>query len=273
MRAFGIGCLALSLAVTPLLAAMSAMASEPEASQVFAGVPDRRIVGFSEDGRYFAFEIFGIDEYSSSPFAEMLVLDTSSNTIVAGFPMREVAWAANARADEIEALLRVPPDQMLASVRAMLGTAAGPELAALGVRATDNRVGRSLVANPATEIATEVEFVLEANFPLDRTGFRLRVENVELPADAPGLETCTALRGPFMAPALTLRDAEGTVVSAWQEDAVPEDRACRDHYVIHDVVLHEANGVAVVILRTFWPGFEGPSVRYTAIALPVRFGM
>src|SRR4029450_2112606 len=50
---------------------------------------ERAIIGFSPDGRYFAFEQFGVQDGSGFPYAEIFVVDLIANQWVKGSPFRE----------------------------------------------------------------------------------------------------------------------------------------------------------------------------------------
>ena len=45
-------------------------------------------LGFSEDGRYFAFEEYGIQDGSGFPYANITILDTAADKWAAGSPFR-----------------------------------------------------------------------------------------------------------------------------------------------------------------------------------------
>jgi predicted secreted protein len=47
-----------------------------------------RVIGFSEDGRYFAFETYGLQRGSGLPFAKLFVVDLDRDARVQGSPIR-----------------------------------------------------------------------------------------------------------------------------------------------------------------------------------------
>ena len=53
-----------------------------------ADAADRAIIGFSADGRYFAFEEFGIQDGSGFAYANIFVLDLEDDKWVEGSPVR-----------------------------------------------------------------------------------------------------------------------------------------------------------------------------------------
>jgi predicted secreted protein len=52
---------------------------------------ERAIIGFSPDGRYFAFEQYGVQDGSGFPFSEIFIVDLDANQWVKGSPFREKA--------------------------------------------------------------------------------------------------------------------------------------------------------------------------------------
>jgi predicted secreted protein len=58
----------------------------------------RDIIGFSPDGRYFAFEQHGIQDGSGFPYAEIFVIDAAEDRWVPGTPIRKRADDEKAKA-------------------------------------------------------------------------------------------------------------------------------------------------------------------------------
>ena len=48
---------------------------------------ERAVVGFSPDGRYFAFEQYGVQDGSGFPYSEIFVIDLNANKWVKGSPV------------------------------------------------------------------------------------------------------------------------------------------------------------------------------------------
>src|SRR5690606_1891155 len=64
-------------------------------------------IGYSEDGRYFAFEQFGIQDGSGFPYSEIFLIDLDTDDFVGGSPFRaridtEMAQLADARSEAVE---------------------------------------------------------------------------------------------------------------------------------------------------------------------------
>lgn len=96
-------------------------------TQAAACYPQRRILGFSPDGRYFAFEQFGTVDCggSDNSFSKIIVIDTHKNRFVKGTPFHTIIYGTvNARREtrkKAEVLLKSlkiePKYRVLASTR------------------------------------------------------------------------------------------------------------------------------------------------------------
>src|SRR4051794_37720082 len=69
---------------------------------------ERAVIGFSPDGRYFAFEQYGIQDGSGFPYSDIFVVDLNANSWVKGSPFRqkvedEGALVSHARAKAAKA--------------------------------------------------------------------------------------------------------------------------------------------------------------------------
>ena len=249
------------LALSMIAAAVPTLASPPFSDPLRAGHPAREIIGFSEDGRYFAFEVYGYEPVASSPFAERYVLDTQTNEMVGGSPFRKNLWGMETY-DDFEPPAELPPGGLLEVVRADIEADAASALEAFGVAAG---TGNLVVTNLPTEIARSAEFVTSGGYPLRTIGMRIELE--EFVAGLVEPDGCPSAFGPLAGVALTLRDVDGVVIDEWRDDKIPSHRFCPIHYLISDVVLSPDSTVAVVILTLAWPFLEGSEARYTAIAL------
>jgi predicted secreted protein len=51
----------------------------------------REVIGFSPDGRYFAFEQYGVQDGSGFAYSDIMVIDATSDAWVVGTPVRKRA--------------------------------------------------------------------------------------------------------------------------------------------------------------------------------------
>ena len=76
-----------------VLAFLLLLAVPPASAREQSDAPDAEIIGFSADGRYFAFEQFGYDSVSDSLSAAIFVVDRATNRQADGFPFGVVPEA------------------------------------------------------------------------------------------------------------------------------------------------------------------------------------
>ncbi len=106
-------------------------------SIAFAGdAASRKILGFSPDGRYFAFEQYGVQDGSGFPYAEVFVIDTEEDKWVAEGPVRK-------RIDDEKATL--------AEARKAASAAARPQIETYDV----SEDGERLASNPRAELSAD----------------------------------------------------------------------------------------------------------------------
>lgn len=238
----------LVLAIAAFFAVISAAAAGDYA--------DREIIGFSADGRYFAFEEYGMQDGSGFPYSNIYLIDTTTDSWVSGTPVRVRLDNENATVEDARAQAR-----------------AGAS-AALSSRGVDVP-GRLLVSNPLTEIVPDP---LVAEFQTFAYSPRVSETNLLTINEYPlYLKTCDFGLGDTMGFELTLRTVTGEMRTLHHDDTIPASRACPIGYGISDVVAFDGgpNGdvVLIVILNVFQIGFEGPDRRFIAIAtsIPAAF--
>lgn len=206
---------------------------------------DRLIIGFSPDGAYFAFEEYGIQDGSGFPYASIYVIETATDSWVAGTPIR-------IRIDDETATLQ--------SVRDQAYDQAGPILNSLGI----GLPGRHLLSNPLTELGDHrnVAFLVRAFSPLQTTGWSLTVQERALPTDCPDLGQL------IVGFDLWLTSPEGETLQLNHDERIPESRNCPVGYGAADVFAFDRpdRTILIILLNMFTIGFEGPDRRYLAIA-------
>ncbi|MGI9464287.1 MAG: DUF2259 domain-containing protein [Aestuariivirgaceae bacterium] len=212
---------------------------------------ERRIIGFSPDGKWFAFEQFGIQDGSGYPYHDVFVIDLVNDKWALGTPVR-------VRIDTEAATQH--------QVRNQARSKAAPTLAKLKI--IDQ--GRILASNPVTETASDarqIRFLLHMNVSGPKYQYRLKLE--EFPASAEQL--CKDLGADGKAFALSLAYGENPASEVYRDkDTVPKSRGCATGYTVADVVVAGNVGRPkqfVVLVHVFAYGFEGPDSRF--IAIPV----
>jgi len=219
-----------------------------------ADVARFRNLGFSPDGRYFAFIEYGVQDGSGFPYANAFVIDLDHDKW-AGSPVRVVtrreahhAWEARG-----EALARIEPLMRQSEIDELLN-------------------GRVLFHAPpweGLEPAIRARFVLWRHQLGDpRHTYDLRLSTFPLPGGdcLPG--TVASARG-FALDVMAMDSGNG--LRLYADKKVPASRHCVISYAI-DRVIHfrPAKGKprTVVVVRYGYFGFEGLDERY--LAVPVQ---
>jgi predicted secreted protein len=239
----------------PGLARLAAMLFALCAGPALAG--DRAVAGFigySGDGRYFAFEEFGVQDGSGFAYSRIYIVDLPADEWVAGSPYEATADDANwdrplhevraeamaKAAPKLEALQIVEPAEVLV----MLGD---------GVRGEDGKA--MAFANPSWGPPGSTE----------DAEFRLSLET--FPADSP--QDCLAYIGEKgLGYALTY-EANGTTVELHRDNGMlPNSRGCPVDYRLYAVLERfQSGGDRVAIISVYPFGFEGPDRRFLAVPL------
>lgn len=215
---------------------------------------ERAAIGFSPDGRYFAFEQYGVQDGSGFPYSEIFVIDLDANQWVKGSPFR-------ARIEDEAALV--------SSVRAKAAKSAASLIGQLKTA----EAGDALAAQLPTQAVADrhrIGFDPYYQSQTSQKGDRFTLSLDFVPFAAP--ESCYAEDGKQMGFRLTLKDNEsGTEKEVHKDAAIPSSRYCPRDYDISDVIAYRpSSGEArqVALIGVYTPGFEGVNRRF--IAVPFR---
>lgn len=207
------------------------------------------LIGYSEDGRYFAFEEFGIQDGSGFPYSTIYVLDLPADKWVSGSPFR-------ARLEDEGNLpeARREAQRLASGTIDSLGIAQPAHYVALngdGEPHDGTSLDYGTVGYQPGEVLDERRLVLET-FPA-----------------TPGID-CSILAEPPLGYALTL-EAEGRTRELHRDgNKLPASRGCPTAYRLYGLVTVGDFGgprspVAIVSVYPF--GFEGPDRRFLAVPL------
>lgn len=217
---------------------------------------ERAVIGFSPDGRYFAFEQYGVQDGSGFPYAEIFVVDLDANQWVKGSPFRQRL------------------DDELAPVSAARASAAKAASSLLGKLKT-TEPGKMLAAQLPTQAVADRHRIGFDPFYLSQTnqkGDRYTLKLDLVPFAAP--ESCYAEDGKQMGFKLTIKDNEsGQEKEVHKDISIPSSRYCPRDYDISDVITYRpASGTSrqVALIGVYMRGFEGVNRRNIAVpfALP-----
>ena len=212
---------------------------------------ERAVIGFSPDGRYFAFEQYGIQDGSGFPYSEIFVVDLDANNWVKGSPFREKVEDEGA---------------LVSTARAKAAKAASALIAELKIA----EPGEVLASNPPTEASPErhrlsFDAFYLSQFDQPADGYTLKLDL--MPFAAP--ESCYAEDGKQMGLALTITDKAKNASKEIHKDAsIPSSRYCPRDYDIADVIAYRSYKTSdrhVALIGVYTPGFEGVNRRFIAV--------
>ncbi len=239
-----------SKVATLTLAALCMMGALGLSASTFAGdASTATALGFSSDGKSFAYIEYGYQDGSGFPYAAVKFLDVAKNTYAA--PTVSVVKeneSANARQVRYEALLK-----------------ARPALSKLGI--SKGNIGELLASRKLTDLSSEsTSKVRFSRHPIIRgltsTEFELSLEE-----KAARSTRCVMGESPVMMK-LTLKNVSSSKSIELQNDtALPMSRGCVKGYRIQDVIAREeGDREVIVLLNIFTTGFEGDDSRTIAVS-------
>lgn len=206
---------------------------------------ERRIIGFSANGAYFAYEQFGVQDGSGFPYSDIFILNIANDTWAGGSPFRT-------RLDD--------DTQGVNAARAANANMAASAIASLGISTS----GTLLAANPITESGADPLQVRFRPTPYFDTEWQLDMS--EFPLTASG---CSGFEADIRGFSLTLTMEDGQPPRKLHQDhSIPSSRKCPLNYGISDVILNGSYNMTsqlIVLVRVLSVGFEGPDLRYIAI--------
>lgn len=207
-------------------------------------------LGYSGDGRYFAFEQYGIQDGSGFPYSEIFLIDLDTDSFAGGSPFR-------ARVDEDGAGLGEARQQAIAAASSALVS--------------------HEIFTPARIIALngdgEAGEGLALTYGVPGFGFADIIDEHTLSLEifkAPTSQQCVDWFGEEPMGYALLRETEGVTTEIHRDTRIPASRNCAITYKFYGVTLPFAaydNASAVAVLSVWSHGFEGPDRRF--IALPV----
>lgn len=212
-----------------------------------AGVKaDLHILGFSSDGRYFAFEDSGYYDAIEGYWSKIQIVDAASDTLAH-------APFSTSHPNELAKTPTVP----LETTRAENIKKATPTLRALGVKLNDT--------GEAPKISFPDNDHRKGQFKLSGTAYELRLSTKDFPSPE-----CYLGEQHSLGFKLILAEAHGQR-TLHDDDHVPRsrgDKGCVLGYTLGKV--YAKGKYLVVILDTRVPGFEGDSLDHLAVTAKLK---
>jgi predicted secreted protein len=214
------------------------------AQAMAADAADRAIIGFSSDGRYFAFEEFGTYDGSGAPYSNIYVLDLEKDAWVEGSPIR----VGRGEGD----------DRSLYEARREALTLAAPLIDKYGTV----EPGRLLASNAVgEEVSDPHTMVFKAYHNLSKLWtIKLTHLDIEVPPHCQSMPVVKAF-------ALSVSIEDKDPVEFYRDKTLPESRGCPESYRLADVIApaEGSKGKAVVLIHKLTFGFEGRDARFMAV--------
>lgn len=212
-----------------------------------------RPIGFSPDGKVFAFEEFGVQDGSGFPYANRFYIDTETDSYLDGTPVR-------VRIDDEAATV--------GAARAKAAAEAAP-IEAASKAAADPGVFAAF--SPPTERGNDESFLRyqdAAITPYPFPGGAYAVELSQKPLKPPA--ECEALDVPIQGFMLQMKEKAGHAAELYLhiDDDIPASRNCPLSYAIGGAMTHanpDATTTHAILVLVRSVGFEGPNGRWIAV--------
>ena len=209
------------------------------------------ILGYSPDGKVFAFEEYGQQDGSGFAYSSIFFLDITADKFLAGTPIR----------------VRIDDEESIAKIRGIARAKAGPLIDQY--RLTENP-GVMVAYNPPSEVDSDPHKVRYYPYLSAQPGGLTNTLELKT-RDFPPSQDCLNMTGSYVGFTLTLTEYQAQpfdkVLHA--DSTVPKSRNCPNEYRIGAVVSSEAaeaTPIAMIMVGSF--GFEGNDRRW--IAVPIQ---
>ncbi len=213
-------------------------------------------LGFSGDGKYLAFEQFGIADGVGEAYAELHLIDVEKNAyavpVFAQYPDGETARSEQAENEE----------QAIDFARQVNLQAARADMEKLKLQETSK--GQQVIAHPLSDLSADpFEVRFTPHLPLAGHAydeFILDLQETELKQDCYALGNAKIFN-------LKIRRADQTAAQATilqADKRLPKSRTCPLGYRIAYVYVYREKYLAV-FLHMLLPGFEGHDMRYLVV--------
>ena len=209
------------------------------------------ILGFSKDGKVFAFEEYGVQDGSGFPYANRYYIDTATDALLPKTPVR-------VRLDDEKASLADAREKAGRDAQGLTG------LADTELRAN---TGDTVAANPITELSADkfkTTFNPRPVFPPMDEPLTVQLQEIDVPRPdkCPEPEMYKGFR-------LTIQQGASTDIRTLHEDkSIPSSRNCPQGYSIGAVqtfYLPDGKPALAILIAVRSIGFEGPDYRWLAV--------
>ncbi len=230
------------------------------------------VLGFSADGRYFAFEQYGEQDGSGTLHSAITAIELAGDRLVKGMPVEAIIDPDDPR------LGKEPRDKQLADIRAKAAADAAATLQQLGIS-----VAGQMVASVRDSRARQMLHPEHV-----KTAMKAVVGAVTLPADRFGPDTRLVLREFDIALprcnglvsgehpngfGLTLERKGRPTIHLSRDQTIPPARRCPERYGLAEVHAHalpDGTTALAVVIQYFNLVSHGPDRRFLVVTGRVR---
>lgn len=225
------------------------------------------VLGFSADGRYFAFEQYGEQDGSGSIYSTITAIEIAGDRLAKGMPVAAIMDPDN------PSLGKEPREKQLADIRAKAAADAGAVLSQLGIAVAGHMVAsvrdsraRSILQPEQVKTAQNA-VVAAITLPADRFGPDTRLMLREFDIALPRCKDLVSGEHPNGF-GLTLERKGRPTIHLRRDQTIPESRGCPEKYGIAEAHAHplpDGSMALAVIIQYFYTAFEGPDRRFIVV--------
>jgi len=218
-------------------------------SPVMAGdAASLEVLGFSENGKVFAFEEYGVQDGSGFPYANRFYIDTATDKFLSATPIRVLIEDENATTDKARA-----------------------QAAELGTKIADDadlERGFTAAANAITELSADPHqfvFLPRPEFPPIDDQVAIKLEEIDFPT----IKNCFGGETPKGFRILKLdpnKPGDSQILA--DDKSIPDSRGCPLGYRLGAVQTFFPKGspaLLAILIAVERVGFEGPDHRWIAV--------
>jgi len=230
------------------------------------------VLGFSADGRYFAFEQYGEQDGSGSFYSTVTAVEVAGDRLIKGMPVTAIMDPDDPK------LGKEPRDKQLADIRAKAAADAAAMLRQLeisepGVMVAWSRDARARAMLDSEQVKTVSKAtVMTVMLPPERFGIDARLVLREFDIALPRCKDLVSGEHPNGF-GLTLERKGRSTIHLRRDQTIPLSRGCPEHYGIaevHALPLPDGSTALAVVIQYFYMAFEGPDRRFLVVTGRVR---
>ncbi|HKQ94592.1 MAG TPA: DUF2259 domain-containing protein [Aestuariivirgaceae bacterium] len=220
-----------------------------------ADAAERQVLGFSADGRYFAFEQFGVQDGSGFPYSDIFIIDTEKDSWQPGTPVRVML-------QEEKANVTVARRQAAEDARSFISSLKIEEPGIVLASQSSYQSG-----SDPLKLAFRSSYV-PTDPAEDDEVTTVALEEIVLP----GPPKCPAGDLPYAGFALSIKPSGAAQFTTVHRDTeIPASRVCPLKYSLSDIIgfrpTIDGPVRLVALVSVYSYGFEGMDRRFVAVSL------